>query len=60
MYEKVKALATQKGMSIAKLEKAAGLGNGTIGKWRTSEAGIRLASVRSIAKVLGVSIEELL
>ena len=60
LYEKVKNLAVLKGLSIAALEKAAGLANGTIGKWRDSSVGVRLESVKAVAVVLGVSIEELL
>lgn len=59
LYEKVKALAEAKGFSIASLEKAAGLANGTIGKWRESCKGVTLNSVKAIAAVLEVSIEEL-
>lgn len=60
LYEKVKALAEAKGFSIASLEKAAGLANGTIGKWRKSGKGATLNSIKAIAKTLNISIEELL
>lgn len=60
LYEKVKAFAEAKGYSIAALEKAAGIANGTIGKWRESSKGVTLNSVKSIANVLEISIEELL
>lgn len=59
LYEKVKALAEAKGFSIASLEKAAGLANGTIGKWRESSKGVTLNSVKAVATVLEVSIEDL-
>ena len=60
LYDKVKTLATEKGMSIAGVEKAAGLANGTIGKWQDSSKGVRLESVKAIAAALEVSIEKLL
>lgn len=60
LYEKVKELAAKKTMSIAEVEKAAGLANGTIGKWRNSSNGVRLESVKAVAKALSVRIEELL
>lgn len=60
LYEKVKTFAEKKLMSIAAVEKAAGLANGTIGKWRTSSAGVRLESVKAVAAVLCVRLEELL
>ncbi len=60
LYEKVKKLAEAKGFSIASLEKAAGLANGTIGKWRESSKGVTFNSIKAIANALNVSIEELL
>ena len=36
LFENVKALAEKNGMSIGKLEKAAGLSNGSISKWKVS------------------------
>jgi len=61
MYYKVKAIAKEKGMSIKALEKAAGLSNGTIGKWQKSTSGVgRLGSIRAIANALGVTVEELI
>lgn len=59
MYEKVKEIAEKKGMSIAAVEKAAGLANGTIGKWRNANGGIRYESIKAVADVLEVNIEEL-
>ena len=58
MYDIIKRLAEEKGLSIAALEKAAGLSNGTIGKWRTMGAAVW--SVKAVADVLGVTVDELL
>lgn len=60
MYDKVKNIADAKKISIAELERKAGLSNGTIGKWRDSKNGIRFESVKAVAEALGVSIEELM
>lgn len=58
IYENVKHLCDEKGISISQLEKEAGLGNGTIGGWKTSVP--RIDSVQSVAKVLKVKMEKLL
>ena len=60
MYNKVKEMADKKGISIAALEKQAGLANGTIGKWRDSDKGVRASSIAAIAKILEVPMEKLL
>ena len=60
MYEKVKALAEEKKLSIAELERLSGLSNGTIGKWRDGKNGVRFESVKAVAEALGVKIEELM
>jgi sucrose phosphorylase len=60
VLEKVKKLADEKGISIAALEKQAGLANGTIGKWRDSDKGVRVSSLAAIAKILDVPMEKLL
>ena len=53
MYDKVKNIADAKKISIAELERKAGLSNGTIGKWRDSKNGIRFESVKAVGKHLG-------
>lgn len=59
MYDTIKRLADEKGYSIAALEKAAGLSNGTIGKWRESAEGVRVSSIKALADVLEVSVDEI-
>lgn len=59
LYEKVKSLAEAKGISIAALEKKAGIANGTIGKWR-DDRDVKVSTITEIAKVLGVSIADLI
>ena len=58
MYNKIRAIAKEKGISIPKLEKKAGLGNGAISKWNKSKPLVE--NLKKVADVLGVSIEELL
>lgn len=58
LFENVKKICDEKGMSISQLEKEAGLGNGTISGWKTSAP--RLNSLQSVSKVLKVKIEKLL
>lgn len=60
MYDKVKAIADEKKISIAELERKAGLSNGTIGKWRDAKSGIRFESIRAVADALEVDIKELM
>ena len=58
IYDKVKKLADDRGISIYALEKEAGLQNGAIGKWRISSP--TLKSLQSVAGVLGITIDDLL
>lgn len=58
IYEKIKEICERKGVSVASVEKEAGLKNGAISKWNKSMP--LTANLYSVAKVLGVSIEELL
>lgn len=57
IYENIKSIAQEKGISIAQIEKMAGLGNGIIGKWRNSNPSI--ASLFKIAAALDVPVESL-
>ena len=50
IYENVKKLADEKGMSIAEVERAAGIANGTIGKWRTKKP--KMETVLKVADAL--------
>lgn len=51
-------LSKEKGLSIAALEKAAGLGNGVIRRW--DEYSPRSDKLKAVADVLGVTVDELL
>ena len=58
IYERVQAICKEKGMTIAELERAAGLTNGTIGKWRTSSPTVK--SLQAVANVLKVKVQKLI
>ena len=58
IYEKIKKLADEKGISIYALEKEAGLKNGAISKWKVSSP--ILKNLQAVATVLGVSVNELI
>lgn len=56
IYEKIKRLAAEEGISIAALEKKLNIGNGTIRKW--NEASPTFENVFKVAKHFDVSIEK--
>lgn len=58
IYEKIKALCEERGISIAALEKDAGVGNGVIGKWRESAPNVD--TLAKVAAALGVPLIKLL
>lgn len=58
VYENVKKICDEKGISITQLEKEAGLSSGSIGKWRNCIP--KADSLQAVAKVLKVKMEKLL
>ena len=58
IFENIQEICNEKGISIAELEREAGLKNGAIGKWRTSSPTIK--SLQAVSKVLKVSISRLI
>lgn len=58
IYENVKALADEKGLSITALEKEAGVANGLIGKWRENTP--QVDTLSKVAAVLGVTVDRLI
>ena len=58
VYEKIKEICDKKKISISALEKMAGLGNGTIGGWRTKSP--TLDNLQAVANALGVKINKLI
>ena len=58
LYEKIVAVATERGTSIRKIEEECGLSNGSVIKWRTSKPAAE--SLYKVAKFLGLTVEDLL
>ena len=57
LFDKIKAICSEKNISISYLERQAGLGNGTIDGW--NESNPRLDSIIAVSKVLEIPIDEL-
>jgi len=57
---KVERLCRAKGMSLAALEREAGIGSGQIKKWDSLEYAPRADKVLAVARVLGTTVEELM
>lgn len=55
IYQKIKKLAKEEGISIASLEKKLNIGNGTIRRW--DEASPTLENISKIAKYFDISID---
>lgn len=55
---KIESLCKSKGITISKLEKECGIGNGTIARWDKSFP--RTDNLKKVADFLGVSIEHLI
>lgn len=58
LYDKIKQICKEKGISVRSVEKEAGLSNGAISKW--NEVTPKVDSIQSVAKVLKVDIKKLL
>ena len=58
IYDNIKAICDKKKLSISALEKMAGLGNGTIGGWKTASP--TLSNLQAVAKVLKVKVSKLM
>lgn len=58
IFDKIKEICNEKGISIASLERSAGLSNGTISKWNDSSPTVE--NLQAVAKVLKVKIHKLI
>ena len=58
LYTNIHRICRERDITIAELERAAGLGNGVIRKW--DQASPTLRTVVAVAEYLGVSIDDLL
>ena len=60
LYGKIEKIRIQKGMSVAKLNKAAGISHSTLSSWKTRQTMPKIESLDSICFALGISLAELL
>lgn len=58
-FDVLKRVLEEKGYTISSLERAANVGNGTIGKWKSRKQKPKLETLQKIVSVLGCSIDEL-
>lgn len=58
IYDKIKELCEEKGVSVRQVEAAAGLKNGAISKWNDSSPTIK--SLKAVADVLKVKVDKLI
>lgn len=58
MYDEIRRIAKEQGISIPSIEKATGLSNGSISKWNDSVPTAK--NLKLVADFLGVSMEALL
>ena len=60
LYEKIEKIRVQKGIPVAKLNKAAGISHSTLSSWKTRQTMPKIESLDSICFALGISLAELL
>lgn len=58
IYKNIAALCKEKGISIAKLERETGIGNGTISRWGISSPSVE--NVRKVAEYFGTTVDALI
>ncbi|WP_434310473.1 helix-turn-helix domain-containing protein [Hominifimenecus sp. rT4P-3] len=58
LYNNVVDICEKRGITLCRLEKELGFGNGSVRKWKECEPGIQ--RVMKVAKYLGVSVGRLL
>jgi len=56
-YETIARLAKKRGVSIKAIEQATGLGNGTIGKWKSLKP--KIGNLEKVANFLEVSVVDI-
>lgn len=59
IYENVKRLCAERGITIMELEKACGIANGTVGKWALRNSSPRVGTLLRVASYFGVSVDNL-
>ena len=58
IYENIQSLCRQKGISISRLEREIGLGNGTVCRWKQSDPTV--TRLKPVADYFGVALESLM
>lgn len=58
LYDKIKEICKEKGLTVASVEKEAGLSNGVISKWNRSSPTVD--NLQAVAKVLKVKVDKLI
>lgn len=58
LLKNITRLCKERGISIAKLERETGIGNGTIGRWGISSPSVE--NVRKVADFFGVTVDALI
>ena len=58
IYDKIKKICKEKGLSVTYVEKKAELGNGLISKWNDSVPSV--ANLKNVASILEVTVDELI
>lgn len=57
--DRIKEICKERGISLSKIEKEIGLGNGTIGKWGKNGRTPTYDRISAVAEYLGVSVSDL-
>lgn len=60
LYEKIEKIRIQKGIPVAKLNKAAGISHSTLSSWKYRQTTPKLETLDSICFALGISLAEIL
>lgn len=60
IYTNIKEICEKKNISISALEEKAGLGNGTIGKWKSGGVSPTIDSLCAVANALEVKVTRLI
>lgn len=58
IYDRIKTICKEMGLSVNCVEKKAGLSNGIISKWNSCSPTVE--NVQAVAKVLGCTVDDLL
>lgn len=58
LYDKIKEICKKRGVSVASVEKKAGLSNGAISKW--NDVSPTVDNISAVAKILKVKVDKLL